>query len=101
MKMKPVEMKGATKAPTHRETADEYANVILRRGRYRVAACRDQLQWLFQRRRRHIKPGATAWDTLGYCVTRAALIRLTRQHIGLTWPGVMALPERFKRESGQ
>lgn len=51
----------------HREVSEFYKGVLFRRGRYRVAVCRDGLQWLFQRRRWEFAVGGTAWDTLGYC----------------------------------
>ena len=84
----------------HRETADGYAGELFRSGRYRVAVCRDGLQWLFQRQRLAHAPVGTAWDTLGYCVTREALMRLHRAHTGTDAPELAALPERFKRKGG-
>jgi len=63
-----------------REVADGYRGEVFRMGRYRVAVCRDGLQWLFQRQRIRFAPGRAAWDTLGYCTTRMALIRLHRAH---------------------
>lgn len=92
---------GTVQGTDHRETADGYRGVILDLGRYRVAICRDGLQWLYQRRRPGAAGGGTAWDTLGYCVTRAALIRLSRSHSGAEAPEIAALPARFKREGGQ
>ena len=51
----------------HRETAETYAGELFRLGRYRVAVCRDGIQWLFQRQRPRFPAGGAAWDTLGYC----------------------------------
>ena len=101
MKMKPIEMKGATKARTHRETADEYANVILRRGRYRVAVCRDGLQWLFQKCVTKEHCAGARWRTFGYCTTREALMRVQHSFVGRAWPELAMFPERFKRRHWQ
>lgn len=82
---------------SRRETGDEYVKVLFRRGRFRVVICRDGIQWLFQRRRTHVRPGGTAWDTLGYCTSRKALMRLSRSNFGKSWPELSSLPERFKQ----
>ena len=82
----------------HRETSDGYRGVIIDLGRYRVAVCRDDIQWMFQRRRPGFAGVGTAWDTLGYCQTRNALIRLHRSHIGAEPQALRDLPERFKPE---
>lgn len=66
----------------HRETAETYAGELFRLGRYRVAVCRDGIQWLFQRQRPTKSAGGAVWDTLGYCVTRKGLMRLHRAHVG-------------------
>ncbi len=63
-----------TTALSHRESDDTYAGVIARGGRYRVAVCRDGIQWLLQRRSTN-RSGAR-WKTLHYITTRSALIRL-------------------------
>ncbi len=80
----------------HRETSDTYCREVFRQGRYRVAVCRDGLQWLFQRKRLECAAGGTAWDTLGYCVTRAALMRLHQAHIGGDAPDIASLPPQFR-----
>ena len=85
----------------HRETADGYRGVILDLGRYRVAVCRDGLQWLYQRRRPGFAGVGTAWDTLGYCLTRESVIRLHRSHTGGDAPALLNLPDRFRQEGGQ
>ncbi|WP_350153270.1 hypothetical protein [Roseovarius sp.] len=85
----------------HRESADGYRGVILTLGQYRVAVCRDGLQWLFQRRRPGFAGVGPAWDTLGFCTSRNALIRLHRSHIGAETPVLLQLPELFKREGAE
>lgn len=85
----------------HRETANGYRGVILDLGRYRIAICRDGLQWLYQRRRPGFADARKAWDTLGHCVTRKALIRLRRSHMGADAPALLNLPERFKPEGAE
>ena len=84
----------------HRETADDYSKVLLRMGRFRVADCRDGIQWLYQRQRHRFSSGGTAWDTLGYCTTRKALIHLHRQHTGSEGKEIArSLPEKYRRGS--
>ncbi len=80
----------------HRETSDAYRGVVLCYGSFRIATCRDGLQWLFQRKRPGFPGGGAAWDTLGYCMTRVGLMRLHRAHIGGEVPEIEALPETFK-----
>lgn len=81
----------------HRETADDYRGVVFRAGRFRVALCRDGIQWLFQRQR-GANPGVGApWDTLGYCATREALMRLHRLATGQDAPEIAAFPDRARK----
>lgn len=88
----------ANQSRAHCETADDYRRVILRRGRYRVAACRDGVQWLFQQRVT-AKPCAGArWRSLGYCTTRSALSRVQHRSTGVSWPELATFPKRIKRE---
>ena|SRR6056297_3269569 len=91
----------AKPGPDRRETANGYRGVIFDLGQYRVAVCRDDLQWLFQRRRPGFASAEKAWDTLGHCVTRKALIRLQRSHMGADAPALLTLPERFKPEDAE
>lgn len=84
-----------------RETANGYRGVILDLGRYRIAVCRDGLQWLYQRRRPGFAGVGAAWDTLGYCTTQKAVIRLHRSHMGADAPALLDLPERFKPEGAE
>nr|WP_321507828.1 hypothetical protein [uncultured Celeribacter sp.] len=88
----------AQREGSNRQTNDDYKRVILQRGRFRVVICRERRQWLFQRRRPNVRAGATAWDTLGYCITRKGLIRLSRQHMGTSWHDLFAFPDHFKSE---
>ncbi len=83
----------------HRETAENYSGELFRLGIYRVAVCRDGVQWLFQRQRPHFPAGGAAWDTLGYCVSKSGLTRLVRAHVGCDIPELDALPEHFPRRS--
>ncbi len=57
----------------HRETAENYQGELFRHGIYRVAVCRDGIQWLFQHQRPQFPAGGAAWDTLGYCVSKSGL----------------------------
>lgn len=85
-----------------RERSDSYRGEILCVGECRIAVCRDGIQWLLQHRRNGPKEGATAaWGNLGFCTSRAALVRLWRAHTGedgtdllALLPGRIALLER-------
>ncbi len=81
----------------HRETAETYSGELFRHGVYRVAVCRDGIQWLFQRQRPQFPAGGAAWDTLGYCVSKSGLTRLVRTHIGCDLPELDVLPEHFQQ----
>lgn len=81
----------------HRETAETYVGELFRLGCYRVAVCRDGIQWLFQRQRPRFPAGGAAWDTLGYCASRAGLMRLHRAHIGPDAPEIAVLPAHIER----
>ncbi len=59
----------------HRESSDTYRGAIYRLGHWRVAVCRDGIQFLFQRQRPGKSGVGGAWDSLAFCVTRAALLR--------------------------
>lgn len=84
----------------HRETSDHYRGEVFRSGGFRVAVCRDDLQWLFQRKRPTVSPGGAAWDTLGYCCTRNALMRLHREFSGVDAVELSAFPEHFQPKGG-
>jgi len=83
------------KAPSlsQRETAENYSGELVRKKKFRVAICRDGIQWLFQRQRLRFANGGAAWDTLGYCTTKNALIRLLRSHMGADAPDLSTFPE--------
>ena len=86
-------------APSHRERDDSYAGVVavLNVG-WRVVVCRDNLQWILQRRdgARH---GRARWTGRSYCRTREALIRVSRGHVGEIDAAALAIlhsmPERL------
>lgn len=78
----------------HRETRENYARVVVRNGRYRVAVCEDGTQWLLQRQPGHFPPGGAAGDTIAYCRTRRAIVRLYRALIGMDAAELAGLPKR-------
>ncbi len=81
-----------------RESSDNYRGELIRDGLYRVAVCRDGIQWLFQRQRPGKAGVGGAWDTLGYCRRRETLARLWRERAGQEAAAILAfLPERFIR----
>ena len=87
---------GSLSRTDHWETAENYSSEIFRHGIYRVAVCRDGIQWLFQRQRPQFPAGGAAWDTLEYCVSRSGLTRLVRAHLGCDIPELVDLPAHFQ-----
>lgn len=62
-------MSGAT-----HEAANDYATLIAEWSGWRVALCRDGLQWLIQKRAK--KACQRPWASRQYCATQKALLRL-------------------------
>lgn len=60
---------------SHRESAEDYRGTLYRDGSWRVAICRDQIQFLVQRQRPGKAGAGGGWDSRRFCVTKAALIR--------------------------
>ena len=87
----------------HHETTGDYYGVIARLcARHRIIVCKDQMQWILQRRdgERH---GWARWAGVGYFLTREALIRSSRALCARIDPAALetlaALPEHFGRPS--
>lgn len=81
----------------HRESSDRYRGEIYRLGGWRVAECKDQIQWLIQHHTRRGGPDGGVWESKHYCVTREALLRLWRSFAGADGVELLAmLPERFE-----
>ena len=77
------------KSIDHHETSDTYWREFLRHERFRVIICKDNIQWILQRRKR----GAGArWAALSYCVTREALSHVWTAHLGDLAPEIDLLP---------
>jgi hypothetical protein len=72
------------------ETSDHYGGVIARLCPvHRVVTCRDDLQWIVQRRK---KGGAERpWRGVGYVRTRDALIRVCASLCGRIDPHAMVI----------
>lgn len=88
----------ATLPGDHRESADHYRGELFRNGSYRVAVCRDGIQWMFQHRRPGKAGVGGAWDALGFCRCRETLERLWREKAGHAAPASLALlPKRFPK----
>lgn len=85
-------------AKADHETADGYGNVVaVPCDGWRVIVCKDDLQWIVQRRK---NGGADRpWRAVGYCRTRKALVRLCAASCGQIDPAaaaaLAALPENF------
>ena len=81
------------------ETADEYPHVVTRlSGKWRVIVCAGGVQWIIQRRAAERQRRAQ-WRATGYCLTRAALVRLCVASCARIDPDAMAvldnLPANF------
>ncbi len=64
--------------PSYRESDDDYACIVTRLGDGgRVIVCRENLQWILQRRDGK-SAGRARWASVGYCTTREGLLRLCR-----------------------
>lgn len=79
------------------ETSPAYRGVISVSGRYRVAVCKDGLQWLVQKRASHRNHTRAQWKSFGYYTTKKALMRtlysLDRAHM----PEIARLPATFQK----
>ncbi len=80
-----------------RECSDTYSKIVHSTDALRVIACREDTQWIIQRRRPAKQPAGRAWTAIGYCVTRDALLRLWRKHTGSVPSELAALPKNFIR----
>ena len=84
----------------HRESADDYHSVLLQSAKVRVIVCKDNLQWIIQRRAGS-RYGAPRWDSVSYCTSKEAVIRLYRGLMGAdsakSWPELDCLPETIWR----
>ena len=85
----------------HHESADDYHGIVARlSASHRVITCKDQIQWILQRRdgERH---GWARWASVGYFLTREALLRASRASCTRIDPAALAalaaLPDHFGR----
>ena len=86
------------------ETADDYAGIVaFLNSDWRVVECRDQLQWVLQRRGSPKTSRRDDWRGRAHCRTAEALRRCTREHAGIIDPAALAvlfaLPERIDATS--
>jgi hypothetical protein len=72
---------------SHRETDDAYPVLFQLDPKTRVINCKDNIQWILQRRR------GAKWQGVASCRTRDALIREARR-LGAVSEPLNALPER-------
>lgn len=87
-----------TAQPNFRETSSDYSKVILRDGRFRVAECKDGIQWIIQRQRGRDGRAGPRWSAVSYCLTRTKLIELWQANTGQNGDELGCLvPETFRR----
>ncbi len=90
---------GVEVKPDRRESSDFYAHSMLVEGDFRVVVCKDNIQWILQRRRRGNPRAGRAWVSIGYCTCRESLERLWRGKTGCFHAAIRSLPERFPRSN--
>lgn len=87
---------------SHRERDEHYLHVILRDGDWRVIVCKDNFQWILQRRTRAESTDGARWEARGYCRTREALVRLWAASTGGEGEALLVvLPELFSRSGAR
>ena len=87
--------------PSHRESDDNYARVVAHLGdSWRVIVCRDDLQWILQRRDGE-RAGRARWTGVGYCLTPEALLRLCRASGGLVDPSAWSVLDELPAHIGE
>ena len=72
---------------SHRESDDPYPVVVQLDAKTRVIDCKDNIQWILQRRR------GVQWHGVAYCRTRDALAREAKR-LGYVSEALNALPQR-------
>ncbi|WP_333824267.1 hypothetical protein [Pinisolibacter sp.] len=82
------------------ETDDAYGAVVAKLNtRWRVSRCRDDIQWILQRRKGWTG-AAPRWTGDSYFRTREALMGVTHAKAGdcdpIAWSALLALPERYE-----
>ncbi len=82
---------------TGQETADDYDRVLAARGRWRVIRCRDDRQWIVQRR---AAARSRRWKAVAYIYARAALGHtLQRPSVGIPPDDLAALLGQLEKEA--
>lgn len=77
---------------SHRETDENYAGELFRDNGYRVATCKDHIQWLLQRQTHAGSPAGPRWKSVGFFTTKAALSRVWLKETGKTSSDIAKLP---------
>lgn len=81
-----------------REAAENYRGEVFRFGDWRVVVCRNEIQWIVQRRTRNGRPDTGRWEAVGFFLTRVALVRLWRAATGDSGEDLaQLLPEKFRK----
>ena len=84
----------------HHETADTYVHVVARlSSSFRVIVCKDNLQWILQRRDAQ-RSGQPRWRGVKYCTQRHALIRDSRALEPNIEPAALAILEGLPEQIG-
>lgn len=85
----------------HRESSSDYGKVIACAQRYRVAVCKDGVQWILQKRVSLAESrSGGVWRSVSYHIERKSLIRLWNASVGLPAPeAITTLPSFFPTRS--
>ncbi len=83
---------------SHKESHPDYGRVVIAHGRFRVIVCKDNLQWILQKRGAKSAAGAR-WRSISYCRSQNTLLRVWtgfQRDSGRTeWPELETLPAKF------
>ena len=81
------------------EGSDRYAGEVVRAAQARVITCRDNLQWILQRRAPGQGQGQRRWRDQAYLTSRKPLEALWRSTVGAVPDQIRDLPAHFPRKT--
>jgi len=79
-----------------RETHDDYHLVVMSHGRYRIIECRNDIQWILQKRMSRKTSSQRAWQSIGYCRTKKELVRRCKLLETKLATNLHNLPDRYE-----
>ena len=84
---------------SHHESAADYTHIVAcLNDRYRVIRCKDDLQWIIQKRD-GFRIGQPRWTARSYCMQPATVHRLVLRHCGIVDAAELEKLQRLSRGS--